>query len=113
MPVLRVLSRHSKILFYCHFPDQLLVQRGSILKKLYRVPFDAFEEATTAAAHRIVVNSAFTRGVFCRTFKVLAGWMGVNPDVLHPCIELGADDAYPDRPTVRLGVGLMRGGGGG
>jgi hypothetical protein len=41
------------ILFYCHFPDRLLVQStGSQLKRLYRVPFDAFEELTTGASVR-------------------------------------------------------------
>ena len=48
---LRLLTSRP-VLFYCHFPDRLLVQntsRGLLgrLKQLYRVPFDAFEEFTT------------------------------------------------------------------
>ena len=49
VPLLRLLCGSSKVLFYCHFPDQLLVQRGSWLKRLYRIPFDALEEACTGA----------------------------------------------------------------
>ena len=43
---------NTPILFYCHFPDRFLVQyKGgglvSKLKRLYRVPFDTFEQFTT------------------------------------------------------------------
>ena len=35
----------AKIVFYCHFPDQLLcVERKSLLKKTYRLVFDKIEE---------------------------------------------------------------------
>ena len=58
IPVLRLSS--SKILFYCHFPDMLLTQRKSFLKKLYRAPIDWLEEKTTGMAHTVLVNSQFT-----------------------------------------------------
>ena len=45
VPVLK-LSK-AKVLFYCHFPDLLLTQRKSFLKKLYRLPLDWLEEMTT------------------------------------------------------------------
>lgn len=98
VPVLRALAPSSKVLFYCHFPDQLLAIPGSFIKRVYRVPFNALEECTTAMAHEIVVNSAFTRGVFCKTFKAIAGWLGVTPGVLHPCIDLGPENAFPAEP---------------
>lgn len=49
IPVLK-LSK-AKILFYCHFPDQLLTKRQSFAKKLYRVPLDWLEEQTTGMAN--------------------------------------------------------------
>ena len=58
IPVLR-LSK-ARILFYCHFPDMLLTQRSSFLKKLYRAPIDLLEEKTTGMAHCVLVNSKFT-----------------------------------------------------
>lgn len=45
IPVLK-LSK-AKVLFYCHFPDQLLTKRQSLAKALYRAPLDFFEEKST------------------------------------------------------------------
>lgn len=44
MPVLifRLFSK-AQVIFYCHFPDKLLTRRSSILRRLYRLPFDALE----------------------------------------------------------------------
>eukprot|EP00457_Paulinella_chromatophora_P009876 gb/GEZN01009957.1/.p1 GENE.gb/GEZN01009957.1/~~gb/GEZN01009957.1/.p1 ORF type:complete len:415 (+),score=58.35 gb/GEZN01009957.1/:28-1272(+) len=83
IPLLR-LSR-AKILFYCHFPDQLLVQKGGWLKQIYRIPVDFLEEITTGMADRIVVNSKFTAGVFARTFPRLVAKHTL--DVLYPSIN--------------------------
>ncbi|KAL7840497.1 hypothetical protein AOLI_G00258200 [Acnodon oligacanthus] len=63
IPVLRLSRHRKKVLFYCHFPDQLLTQRYSLLKRLYRAPIDRLEELTTGMADRIVVNSKFTAEV--------------------------------------------------
>jgi hypothetical protein len=46
--LLRLKAR--KILFYCHFPDLHLSKRTSLLKRLYRVPFDWLERVTTGNA---------------------------------------------------------------
>lgn len=86
VPVLRFLRPRTPILFYCHFPDQLLSSRGSALKRLYRRPFDSFERSTTAMAHEIVVNSTFTRGVVQRTFG--SALAGRELQVLYPCIDV-------------------------
>ena len=59
--VLRALTA-ARILFYCHFPDLLLAARRSRLHSAYRAPLDWLEQATTGAAHSIVVNSVFTQG---------------------------------------------------
>ncbi|CAE7852782.1 ALG2 [Symbiodinium sp. KB8] len=97
VPVLRMLAPHAKVLFYCHFPDQLLSSRGGWLKALYRAPFDALEEVTTAAADGILVNSNFTKGVVQNTFKSLAGRMA-EVRVLYPCIDVGSDSTDPAPP---------------
>ena len=53
----------AKIIFYCHFPDQLLTKRTTLSKSLYRWPIDALEEWTTGLADIVLVNSEFTAGV--------------------------------------------------
>ena len=62
IPFIRLFSR-AKIVFYCHFPDQLLTQRQTSLKSLYRMPLDWLEEITTGQADTVLVNSRFT-GMF-------------------------------------------------
>ncbi|XP_071393936.1 alpha-1,3/1,6-mannosyltransferase ALG2 [Centroberyx affinis] len=84
IPVLRLSRHRKKVLFYCHFPDQLLTQRKSALKKLYRAPIDWLEERTTGMADMILVNSQFTAGVFRDTFHSLGG---VQTDVLYPSLN--------------------------
>ncbi|XP_015710667.1 alpha-1,3/1,6-mannosyltransferase ALG2 [Coturnix japonica] len=84
IPILRLARRRKKVLFYCHFPDQLLTKRESFLKRLYRKPLDWLEEYTTGMADCIVVNSKFTAGVFKETFKSLSH---INPDVLYPSLN--------------------------
>lgn len=58
IPVVKM--RDTKVIFYCHFPDQLLAKRTSWLKKFYRAPVDWLEEYTTGMADCILVNSRFT-----------------------------------------------------
>jgi glycosyltransferase involved in cell wall biosynthesis len=84
VPILRILAPRTKILFYCHFPDQLLSNRTTCLKSLYRIPFDALEQVTTALSDRVLVNSKFTKGVYHRTFSIVAK----DPYVLYPCVFL-------------------------
>lgn len=57
IPVLRLSRHRKKVLFYCHFPDQLLTQRKSALKKLYRAPIDWLEERTTGMADMVRLRS--------------------------------------------------------
>ena len=46
IPILQ-LSKKARVMFYCHFPDLLLTQRRSLVKKIYRTPIDYTEEVTT------------------------------------------------------------------
>ena len=56
IPFLRAFA-HTRVLFYCHFPDKLLAdgayvegrtKRGNALKRIYRLPMDLLEEVTTS-----------------------------------------------------------------
>lgn len=83
IPIMRLAKPNPKVLFYCHYPDQLLSKPGSRLKKYYRMPLDFMEEITTGQADGILVNSKFTSRVFKETFKRIS----VNPDVLYPSLN--------------------------
>lgn len=95
-----LLELKARVYFYCHFPDMLLTDRRSLLKSLYRLPFDFIEELTTDCATKIVVNSAFTQDIFKRTFKSIQR----QPSVLHPAINLSKyDGVNSDEQMRRLG----------
>jgi len=85
VPLLRLLLPSTAVVFYCHFPDQLLSKRTSIIKNLYRAPFDLLEEVTTGLADIIVVNSEFTSRTFLSTFSRLGFH---SPKVLYPCVSI-------------------------
>lgn len=80
----------SKVIFYCHYPDQLLcTSRSSLLKRIYRYPLDKSELLGLKTADIIFVNSNFTKGVVTRLFRSL------DPDrikILYPCIDLSYKD---------------------
>jgi alpha-1,3/alpha-1,6-mannosyltransferase len=88
----------QKVLFYCHYPDKLLsTKRDSGIMKFYRFFLDLLEEISTGMAHKIVVNSEFTRGVFKDNFPLIAenekinkkSWMPQHlPAILYPPINL-------------------------
>lgn len=82
IPILKFARHKPTILFYCHFPDQLLTKAGGFLKQFYRFPLNYLEEKTTGAADGVLVNSKFTGRVFTETFKTL----NVSPDVLYPSL---------------------------
>jgi|EP00945_MAST-04E_sp_MAST-4E-sp1_P002127 alpha-1,3/alpha-1,6-mannosyltransferase len=91
VPFLRFFSPSTKVLFYCHFPDQLLSPRTSLLKSLYRYPFDRVEEFTTGMSDLVVVNSKFTKNVYKKTFTRLTD----VPGVLYPCVPLTPVEDLP------------------
>jgi alpha-1,3/alpha-1,6-mannosyltransferase len=95
IPVLRLkFWANLKIIFYCHFPDQLLTKRESLLKTVYRKPLDLFEEWSTGLADLVLVNSKFTRSVVQRTFKSLRNR---ELTVLYPCVDV--KHFVKNRPT--------------
>ena len=88
-PLLRYLLPQAPILFYCHFPDLLLARRGSLLKRLYRAPFDRLEEWSMGFAQGVAVNSEFTRGVVARTWPGLGSRVKIR--VVYPCVDVGKE----------------------
>ncbi|KAL2364506.1 hypothetical protein RJZ56_002551 [Blastomyces dermatitidis] len=84
--------RKQRILFYCHFPDQLLAKRDEggairrLVKACYRYPFDWFEGWAIGAADKVVANSKFTCGVVRQVFGNGLG----DVRVVYPCVDTGA-----------------------
>uniref|UniRef100_A0A1A9X3I4 Alpha-1,3/1,6-mannosyltransferase ALG2 n=1 Tax=Glossina brevipalpis TaxID=37001 RepID=A0A1A9X3I4_9MUSC len=83
IPVLRLARPRPKIIFYCHFPDQLLSKKEGYLKRLYRWPINIIEEFTINMADKVLVNSKFTLRVFQETFRRI----NINPEVLYPSLN--------------------------
>lgn len=84
IPILKLTK--AKILFYCHFPDQLLAPKSPNLLRqwIYRGILDRLEGRTMSFADRLVVNSYFTAGVFMSTFRKIQ----VEPLVLYPGVDI-------------------------
>ncbi|XP_077966297.1 alpha-1,3/1,6-mannosyltransferase ALG2-like [Styela clava] len=90
IPILKY-GTGAKILFYCHFPDQLLTKRQSFFKQIYRAPLDWLEEKTTGMADLVLVNSHFTAKVFKDTFTSLKS---LETHILYPSLNTEVfDDA--------------------
>ena len=118
VPLLRwIFPEQQRILFYCHFPDQLLARRDEkgafgYLKSIYRYPFDWFEGWSMSGSDRIVVNSNFTKEVVARLFPSLEkNELGV----IHPCVDTSSTklsyQALEEKrlwPTKRLLLSINR-----
>ncbi|KAA8526752.1 hypothetical protein F0562_009019 [Nyssa sinensis] len=85
------LKKSAKVVFYCHFPDLLLAQHTTFLRRIYRKPIDYIEEMTTGMADLILVNSKFTASTFANTFKHL-DTRGIKPAVLYPAVNVDQFD---------------------
>lgn len=94
MPLLRLVYPNAKILFYCHFPDQLLAQKSSgilgVVKWFYRLPFNLVESWSTGCSDGIVVNSRFTGGVVKKAFPRLKRR---RLDCIYPCVDINVTDS--------------------
>ena len=93
---LAVLRPTTPIVFYCHFPDKLLASRSSLIRTIYRMPFDAIEEFSTACADTILCNSEFTRGVFRKNFPTLRSALKEDLGVLHPATKFEIGKSPPN-----------------
>ncbi|KAK6915159.1 Glycosyltransferase subfamily 4-like, N-terminal domain [Dillenia turbinata] len=94
------LKRSTKVVFYCHFPDLLLAQHTTTLRRMYRKPIDVVEEKTTGLADLILVNSKFTASTFANTFKHLNS-KGIQPAVLYPAVNV---DQFSDPNAFKLNL---------
>ena len=93
LPWLRLLvSPKTGIVFYCHFPDLLLVQgrHASLLKRLYRIPFDRLEEWSMSFADAVALNSNFTKSVVQLTWPELLD--KTTARVIYPCVDTAAKE---------------------
>ena len=87
IPFLRWFYEDIRILFYCHFPDLLLVQgRKSWYKRIWRIGFDWIEGWGMRGADRIVVNSGFTKGVVEGIWPFLAA-KEREVKVVYPAVD--------------------------
>ena len=80
-------SRKTKVLYYCHFPDQLLCvydKKHNYLKRIYRAPLDWLEMKSTEMADCILVNSNYTKKIFYETFPSL---IHKDVQVLYPSLK--------------------------
>lgn len=96
IPLLRFAEGRPKILFYCHFPDQLLTERKNFIKKGYRWFIDAAEKYTTSMADGLLCNSKFTRGIMKKTF----GLSKEDVSVLYPSVPIGQTPPRPPPPPT-------------
>ncbi len=71
----------ARVLAYCHYPDALFPGQWSWPHRVYRWAAARLEERGLAAAHRIVVNSEFTRAAVRQTFPSLRNR---EISVVHP-----------------------------
>lgn len=112
VPLFRLLCPSAKVLFYGHFPDRLLAQKGSgaikFVKGIYREPFDAIESWSTGCSDSVVVNSKFTRSVFKQTFTSMRSR---DLKVIYPCVDVEAkvtDSTAPLWPDKKVLLSINR-----
>ncbi|OKL57472.1 hypothetical protein UA08_07208 [Talaromyces atroroseus] len=105
---MRTAGGKQRILFYCHFPDQLLARRNEgnlalcLLKEAYRYPLDWFEGWAMSASDKVVANSRFTRGVVRRVFG--SGRLG-DVKVVYPCVDTKESSALSfEKEVVKEGT---------
>lgn len=99
VPVLK--RTGARVVFYCHFPDLMLAERSSRLRRIYRWPIDALEQWSTGKADTVLVNSKFTGDVFRRVFPKLAD---VPLHVLYPTTSLSRLDRPLEGSLEDLGI---------
>lgn len=91
VPFLRWWWEDQKILFYCHFPDLLLVPgRKRWYMRIWRFGFDWWEGYGIRGADRVVANSGFTKGVVEGIWKGLGGEKGVG--IVYPSVDTKETD---------------------
>ncbi|KAG7339092.1 glycosyl transferase group 1 protein [Nitzschia inconspicua] len=86
LPLLLQWLPSAGILFYCHFPDKLLLRsRGGRFKQWYRRILDSMEESTMGLADTLVVNSKFTLSQVRQHFTSFSSRKDIG--VLYPALD--------------------------
>ncbi|KAH8740500.1 ALG-2 like mannosyltransferase [Cryptosporidium ryanae] len=92
-PILKLITK--KLIFYCHFPDQLLAEkRSGKLRAVYRKAMDFLEEFGMMFCDYVFVNSIFTRSIYIDTFRKIVSNSSNYPttlsfpEVLYPPVDL-------------------------
>lgn len=92
LPLLLKWLPSAGILFYCHFPDKLLLRtQGGRVKQFYRKLLDEMEESTMALADTLLVNSKFTLSQVDKHFPKLAKQHEQEKQsigVLYPALDI-------------------------
>jgi alpha-1,3/alpha-1,6-mannosyltransferase len=95
----------QKLVFYCHYPDVLLcVDRGSMVKRAYRWPFDWLEKYSTGMCDILLVNSEFTAETLRATFENIHR----RVQVLYPPIDTGRLNTGNDSSELKTLLGSSR-----
>jgi alpha-1,3/alpha-1,6-mannosyltransferase len=94
VPLLRLLAAwrpgpRAKIVYYCHFPDQLLAPARRGLRRLYRWPLDRLEGPAMRMGDLVLANSRFTA-------EAVARLGGGTPEVVYPGVDLEVHAAVPE-----------------
>lgn len=84
----------SAVLYYCHFPDRLGVEKASGPYGWYREAMGRQEDRGMLAAHQVVANSHYTAEAVRRTFPFLTAerLAIVQPGVRLPSSPISAVD---------------------
>ena len=78
-----------RLVYYCHYPDQLLAPARRGWYRAYRWPLDAVEGPSMRAADLVLVNSAYTARAAAR--------LGVgDAEILYPGVPVEPYGATPD-----------------
>lgn len=98
LPLLQRRVPRAKLVFYCHFPDELLTHKSNIIYSLYRRPIDRLEMRGMQCAARIFANSQYTRRIVQQTYPQLAE---DKIKVLYPGVNL--DNFYQNSCKPQTG----------
>ncbi|HEY8922736.1 MAG TPA: glycosyltransferase [Polyangia bacterium] len=72
---------HPRLVYYCHYPDQLLAPPRAGWYRAYRAPLDGLEGPAMRAADLVLANSHFTA-------RAVAALGVETPSVLYPGVNL-------------------------
>ena len=99
LPLLHKYLPAAATLFYCHFPDKMLLQSPvGKLKQIYRKLLDSMEESTMAMSDKLVVNSKFTLQVVQQQFPSLSQR---QIGVLYPALDTSKMTQHNKRPKTK------------